>query len=354
MSRRAFNKKYLNLSNVRIAYRPKDDTIHLTSTDKDLAGEAFKVTLKPGSESDQILRQLLFEKGLINEKSNAEGFLPTHAALKLDSSTPWYSLPKGEGVEGPVSVDSRTTPNNIIAGPTGGGKSVLQRSLIHHCLAHNDQWAVYGVDLKRVELSPYLEYENTVREIATSVSATLQMLSKVKDEMYRRYELMEKQGINNLLDLDDSDPEVGDTKALMIIIDEAYHLFQGADSEGDSEERAKILKLTGEIAKLGRAARVHTVISSQSIEDAGVARLINDFPVKIACGRLNLDASLLLFGDDSATRITSTRGRGLMIEFSEKNFFQSYYSAPSSGEEWVLEHGQNAEPELYKKLLLEG
>lgn len=353
MSRRAFNKKYLNLSNVRVAYRPNDDTIHLTSTDRDLAGEAFRVTLKPGSDSDQILRQLLFEKGLINQELNTEGLLPKIAALKLDASSPWNLLPIGEGVEGQVSIDSLRDNNIFIGGATGGGKSVLQRSLIHHCLTHNDQWAVYGVDFKKVELAPYLRYENTVREVATSITATYLMLLKLKREMYRRYDLMEKQGINHLLDLDTSKPEVGDTKALMIIIDEAYDLFKGVIPESDSENRENILQLIKEITTLGRAARIHTVIASQGIDEAGISHLTHNFTARIACGRLHADASRFLVGDESAARLTKTRGRGFLMDSSEKNFFQSYYSAPSSGDEWVLEHGQNAEPELYKKLMEE-
>lgn len=352
MSRRAFNKKYLTLSNVRVAYRPKDDTIHLTSTDRDLAGEGFRLTLKPGTETDQILRQLLFEKGLINQKSNTDGLLPTVASLKLDASTPWYSLAIGEGIKDQISVDVRTTPNFIIAGPTGGGKSIMQRSLIHHCLTHNDQWAVYGVDLSGLELKPYLKYETTVREITTSVGDTLLMFLKLQSEMYRRYALMEKRGINNLLDLDTKDPEAGDTKSLMIIVDEATSLFRD-EITMDTKARDMIREVTESIVRLGRAARIHVVLSTQRIVDAAIPQTVNNCAVKIACGALDSEASLLLFGDDSANRIPKIRGRGLIQVGDESQAFQSYYSAPSSGDEWVLENGQEAEPELFKKLMEE-
>jgi DNA segregation ATPase FtsK/SpoIIIE-like protein len=352
MSRKAFNKKYLTLSNVRVAYRPKDDTIHLTSTDRDLAGEGFRLTLKPGTETDQILRELLYEKGLINQELNTDGLLPTVASLKLDASTPWYSIAIGEGVEDQISVDARTNPNVIIAGPTGGGKSVMQRNLIHHCLTHNDQWAVYGVDLTGVELKPYLKYETTVREITTSVGDTLLMFLKLQSEMYRRYALMEKHGINNLLDLDAKDSEAGDTKALMIIVDEATALFRDENTM-DTKARDMIREVTESIVRLGRAARIHVVLSTQRIADAGIPRTIDNCAVKITCGALDSEASSLLFGDDSATRIPKIRGRGLIRVGNEPQAFQSYYSAPTSGEEWVLEHGKTAEPELYKKLLLE-
>lgn len=352
MSRRAFNKKYLTLSNVRVAYRPKDDTIHLTSTDRDLAGEGFRLTLKPGTEADQIMRELLYEKGLIREKSVVGGLLPALASLKLDSGTPWHFFEIGESFDGPIGFDIQNNPTVIIAGATGGGKSVMQRNLIHHCLTHNYQWAVYGVDLTGVELKPYLRYETTVREITTSVGDTLLMFLKLQSEMQRRYSLMEKRGINNLLDLDANDPEAGDTKALMIIVDEATALFRDENTM-DTKARDMIREVTESIVRLGRAALIHVVLSTQRIADAGISRAIDNCAVKIACGALDPEASSLLFGDDSATRIPKIRGRGLMQVRNEPQAFQSYYSAPSSGEEWVLEHGKTAEPELYKKLLLE-
>lgn len=351
MSRRALNKKYLNLSNVRVAYRPNDDTIHLTSTDRDLAGEAFRITLKPDSDADYILRQLLFEKGLINKELSVHGLLPEIAALKLDASSPWNLLPLGEGVDGQVSIDSGRDNNILIGGSTGGGKSVMLRNFIHHCLTHNDQWAVYGVDFKKIELTPYLRYENTVREVATTITETYLMLLKLKREMERRYELMEKQGVNHVLDLDTSDPEVGDTKALMIIVDEAYDLFKGWIKDSDSENREYILQLIEEIARLGRAAGIHTVIASQMIHKAGVYPFMHLFTARIACGRLHLDVSEFLVGDELAERIPKTRGRGFMLDSSGKNYFQSYFSSPSSGDEWVLQNGPNLEPELYEELL---
>lgn len=353
MSRRAFNKKYLTLSNVRVAYRPNDDTIHLTSTDRDLAGEAFRVTLKPGTEADQIMRELLYEKGLIREKSVGGGLLPTHAALKLDSEIPWYSFEIGEGVEGPVGFDIRSNPTVIISGATGTGKSIIQRTFIHHCLTHNDHWAVYGVDLTGVELKPYLRYETTVREITTSVGDTLLMFLQLQNEMQRRYALMEKRGVNNFLDIEENDPEAGDTKAFMIIVDEAAALFKD-DSNRDPKAREMIQEVTLNLIRLGRAALIHVVLASQKIEDANIPKVIEDSAVKIACGSRDSEFFSVGSGDDTLTKYRPIRGRGMLQIGNDQQAFQAYFSSSTSGEEWVLEHGKSAEPVLYKKLLEEG
>jgi hypothetical protein len=65
MSNVSMNKKYLNLNEIRISYKVKDDSIHITSDDEDLTGSGFHLTLGKNSESEQILRKLLIEKGLI-------------------------------------------------------------------------------------------------------------------------------------------------------------------------------------------------------------------------------------------------------------------------------------------------
>lgn len=355
MSRRAFNKKFLTLSNVRVAYRPQDDTIHLTSTDKDLAGEAFRVTLKPGTESDQILRDLLYKKGLIHEKSTISGNLPKLALRDLNSEWPWHIIPIGEGFDSTVSFDIRSNSTILLAGGAGSGKTVIQKGIIHHCLVNNSEWAVYGVDLKGYDLPVYLKYKNTVREIARTVSETRLMLENIHAEMMRRYELMESKGVNNLGDIEDGDPDAGDTKALMILVDE-YETLTAAENDyghnqGTAEDREEIRKIVLKIVRLGRAAKIHTVISSQHAKNS---ETVQNCTVRIALGRIPSEESHLLFGDDTAEETQSKNGRGVIRTKDGIQKFQAYFSSDSNSEDWVMHRGENAEPELHEEFNKEG
>jgi DNA segregation ATPase FtsK/SpoIIIE-like protein len=348
MSRRALNKQYLTLSNVRVAYRPKDDTIHLTSTDRDLRGEAFRVTLKPGTESDQILRELLHKKGLIHERSTTPGNLPKFALRNLDSEWPWHIIPIGEGFDATVSFDILTNSTILLVGRPGSGKTVVQQGIIHHCLVNNSKWAVYGVDLKGDDLPVYLKYKNTVREIARTVNETRLMLETLHAEMMRRYEFMESRGLNNLGDSEEGDPDAGDTKALMVIVDE-YEILTAAQNDyghnqGSAEDREEIRKIVLKIVKLGRAAKIHTVISSQHAKNS---ETIQNCTARIALGKIPTEESYLLFGDDTAEETQSNNGRGVIRTKDGIQKFQAYFSSDSNSEDWVMHRGEKAEPELF-------
>lgn len=57
--------RYLQLEDVRVSYKAKEDTIHLTSSDSDIPNGSFFMTLKQGTPTEQALRTLLEKEGLI-------------------------------------------------------------------------------------------------------------------------------------------------------------------------------------------------------------------------------------------------------------------------------------------------
>lgn len=59
------HKKFVTIDNVRISYKPKDDTIHLTSTDPDVQAGGFHLSLSKGTQTETTLRDLLVEHEVI-------------------------------------------------------------------------------------------------------------------------------------------------------------------------------------------------------------------------------------------------------------------------------------------------
>lgn len=57
--------RYLQLEDVRVSYKAKEDTIHLTSSDSDIPNGSFFMTLKKDTPTEQALRALLEKEGLI-------------------------------------------------------------------------------------------------------------------------------------------------------------------------------------------------------------------------------------------------------------------------------------------------
>jgi MinD-like ATPase involved in chromosome partitioning or flagellar assembly len=61
------HKKYVTIENVRAFYKKKDDTIHLSSTDEDVQMDGgFHLKLSRGTQIESTVRELLIEKGVIN------------------------------------------------------------------------------------------------------------------------------------------------------------------------------------------------------------------------------------------------------------------------------------------------
>ena len=130
--------------------------------------------------------------------------------IKVDSDDHLYALnvPGGHGRK-----DLLMTHN------TGGGKSVLQRNVIFHILAHYKQIKFLGIDLKRVELSKFKKYSMGVIGIATTLPDAVEVLRFSQKSMMDRYGKMEAVGKNNFLDMDNAGA------ALLVMIDEAGELL---------------------------------------------------------------------------------------------------------------------------------
>lgn len=130
-------------------------------------------------------------------------------------------MKKGEPVQC-ILVDDDTHAYKLAAGPithnTGGGKSVLQRNVVFHVIAHSRQMKFFGIDLKQVELSAFTKYK-PVLYIATNLEDAVQVLTFAQDMMNSRYSKMKDNHANNFLDLDNPGP------ALLVMVDEAGELL---------------------------------------------------------------------------------------------------------------------------------
>lgn len=122
-----------------------------------------------------------------------------------------------------VLTDSKThlfqISGGVLTHNTGGGKSVMQRNVVFHCIAHPNQIKMFGIDLKRVELSVYEKYSNAILGVATTLEDAVEILRFSQETMMDRYSDMEQAGVQNFLDL----PEPG--CAILVMVDEAGELL---------------------------------------------------------------------------------------------------------------------------------
>lgn len=332
MVKKPFRGNYLEMK-VRVSYDKKTDTVHLTSKDKDLdAPRGFHLALNGGRDAEYILRSLLEKQGLIpKEKSKT---LPEHALLEESPGDgAWNEFPIGIGANDKEIIwDPTRSPHMLIAGSTGGGKSVMQRNLIFHCIQHSDKWGFLGIDLKRVELTPYVKYDKAVMGVAIHLEDAFEMVNFVHTEMFSRYALMEETRVNNFRDL----PKV--PKAIMLMIDEGYSLLALTGNKLPEEQdkdflrneiKAKLL----DISRLGRAAGFHLVFATQRPSaDILSGEFRQNLSTRVAAGRMDSVQSAMTLDNDKATKINgAVRGRGYFQEYGQGEEFQGYFAS----QDWI-------------------
>lgn len=273
------------------------------------------------------------------------GHIPSIANYPGSADRPWNEIPLGLGAGGEIVWDVKSSPHALIAGKSGGGKSVAQRNIVFHTIQHNDKWCFLGVDPKKVELKPYKKYKNTVLGIGTTLEDMVEIIRYAKEEMMRRYETMEELEVNHFEDL----PEP--PRAILLMVDEAYMLMAPEGNKTDQGKENDQLHgeasiLIGEIARLGRAAGVHLVLAMQR-PDAVVLKgeIKNNLEVRIAAGRLDATPSSMVLDNGLATRVPNIRGRGVAQINGDGQLYQGYFAKQSWIDTWLMDHPER-EPEV--------
>lgn len=336
--------KRLVLENVIVSYNPKDGSLSLTSKDPDLAGKPFKVTLGEQSASERSLRELLAVKGLIDEERVNE-FIPTYAPYVFDKDSDSGFVKLGVGAAGDVGWDVEEFPNMWLTGGTGSGKSVLARSVINHCITHKDEWMVYGVDLKRVELSVYKEISDVVCGVATTLDEAYDLLKNLHALMVERLKLMESENISSYKEL------LVPQKAVMLIFDEASMVLasEAVDSSvNDSVAHYQNLRrwssrFLAELLRLGRIAGIHIVVGAQR-PDASVvsAEMQANLHTRVVAGRVSSVFSRMVLGSSVANRTAKVKGRIVVRSGGQSQQAQLFYSSLDEIRDWVSENDSDS------------
>lgn len=265
----------------------------------------------------------------------------------------WYRITNSTEIEKEpvrcIKVDAcdhlYAVNGNVLTHNTGGGKSVLQRLAVFHCIAASKDIKFLGIDLKRVELSPYTIFSDTVLGIATTLEDAVEILKFGNDQMMSRYDQMQKAGVNNFADLPNHGP------ALLIMVDECGQLLDMSGGKG-SDEAKKEMELKGQaqsiigsIARLGRAAGVHLLIATQRPDAKLVpGELKENLMFRAGCGHLTSTASSMLFDDGTGTQTPATpKGRAAVMNVGQKpQRIQVYFTKDYTWMvDWLAKKGLN-------------
>lgn len=217
-----------------------------------------------------------------------------------------YHFVIGDSVKGIMTADLRELPHLLIAGSTGGGKSVFFRLVFLTLIKFSRRLQVYLIDLKRgVEVAELSQFPNT--RVAKNESEAVQLLEAINQEMQERFKYMETNNIKTL------DPELHKRDLMVVGIDEASVLFSKSTANPTKNEMVKKAKdLTDEIAKLGRAAGIHLVIATQKpIKESLDTKVLENLIGKMVFKMATIAGSNVALGNAKAHSLPEIKGRGI-------------------------------------------
>lgn len=264
-------------------------------------------------------------------------FLPKNITYSFPDRHPWNEFPLGKTFgDEEVVWDVATYPHMLIAGTTGSGKSVTQRTILLHALQSPD-WRVLLIDPKRVELSQYNGHPNVLK-IATEIDESYALIQQLEQEMMARYARMKEAQVNHFKSLSTIPP------AILLMVDEVYSLLElnaGASRtdpviKEQNEMKAAMTLLVGKIARLGRASGIHMILATQR-PDAKVlpGEVKNNLDARIAQGRMDKTPSDMTLNSPAATKLPPIKGRAIYRDGNDLVEFQAYFLAPENLPEFL-------------------
>ena len=212
----------------------------------------------------------------------------------------------GQSTTGVIEQKIQELPHLLIAGTTGGGKSIFLKQVLLRLLETSSHLQMYLVDLKGgVELGGFTRLSNC--ELARDVNDAIHLLTAIKEEMKERFEWLRKKKKKEI------DPKKDGKDRIVVAIDEASILYT-TPSRGFQNYK-KILEarfLTDEIAKLGRAAAIHLILATQKVTHKTIETSIQENITGKMCFRMNtLQGSVVVIGTKEANVLPSIAGRGI-------------------------------------------
>lgn len=184
----------------------------------------------------------------------------------------------------PITRNIMKTKSIMIAGSSGGGKSVLLSNIICSlaCYSKPEELSLTLIDLKRCEFGMYKNLCHLNHEVITDYTSAITMLNTIRQVIDARYTQMEQMGIRQATT--DKFP------IICVIIDEYAELA----SRGNKQE---LDSTVASIAATGRACNVFLIIATQHAVGSIISNVIkSNMQTKIGLRTTNVAQSICAIG----------------------------------------------------------
>ena len=280
--------------------------------DLESAFDAHILSINYADGSDNLFEVKMFPaKGALPTKISTPKFSPEDFVIKL-----------GVSYAGEYNINFNSLPHMLIAGATGGGKTILCRWIIYQLV--NKDAVVYLADQKG--FVDYCDLREDCRCLDTN-EKILDGLQYVVDEISRRMELCRLAGVskisdyNQLLGIEQQPP-------IFAVIDEANCLLDPT-GKGKAEQDfiAQVVQCLLTITRLGRAAHVHLICVCQRSDVNSIPGALKaNLEIRITSHCADKESSMTILGSGDAANLPKIPGRFLSSDGTE---FQAYnFSCP--------------------------
>ena len=205
-----------------------------------------------------------------------------------------------------VIADFAEFPHALVAGTTGSGKSVFTNSIICTLIMRNspEDLKLVLIDPKKVEMNKYRDIPHLLCPVINDANIAKLTLSKLVDEMNRRYNILDETACSNIRSYNEEAEENGWEKMpyIFVFIDEYADLV---DSCKDVSQPVV------SIAQKARAAGIHMLIATQRPSTNVITGVIKgNLPTRIALAVAMQVDSVTILGEGGAEKLL---GKGDML-----------------------------------------
>jgi len=218
----------------------------------------------------------------------------------------------GEKSDGFIVGDLCQLHHVLIAGATGGGKSVFFKMALICLLKTSKQIQLYLLDLKRgVEFGSFETLRNV--KVSKDQPSAVGTLQDVVDEMEKRFIYLEKNKRTII------DPRRDPFDRIVVAVDEASVLFfVDKFSKENKVLGLKARDLCDQISKLGRAAAIHLILATQKVVKETIdVRIQTNINAKLCFRVNNIASSMTVLNNKLAADLPKIEGRGIWSVGSE-------------------------------------